>query len=106
MIHRLIPCLVLSAAGSGSALAQVTTYPPAGRLLAANCFQCHGTNGRAVSGFEKLSGKSAAEIAKEMTEMKAEATAQPGEKGIMGVHALGYNDAQIKAIANYFASQR
>ncbi|MFD2451435.1 c-type cytochrome [Ideonella paludis] len=36
---------------------------PAGRLLASNCFQCHGTNG-AGPGFDRLAGKSANEILK------------------------------------------
>lgn len=102
MNHRLILGLLLGVTGAGSVLAQTSTFPPSGRLLASNCFQCHGTNGRAVSGFEKLAGKSASEISKELAEMKA----KPGEEGIIGVHALGYSDSQIKALAAYFATQR
>lgn len=36
--------------------------PPAGRLLASQCAQCHGTNGQAVAGMEKLAGYSDAQI--------------------------------------------
>lgn len=81
------------------AQAQVAGTPPNGRLLASNCFQCHGTNGQAVSGFEKLAGMSAAELKEEMAEMKLE-----GKGGIMGAHAAAYTDAQIGAMATYFAS--
>lgn len=45
--------------------------PPAGRLLASQCAQCHGTNGQAVSGMDKLAGESEGEIYKELIEMKA-----------------------------------
>ena len=91
--------VLLAAALPGAALAQVAGTPPAGRLLASNCFQCHGTNGRAVSGFEKLAGMSASELKEELGEMKME-----NEGGIMGVHAAAYTDAQIAAMASYFAS--
>jgi sulfide dehydrogenase cytochrome subunit len=80
-------------------MAQVVGAPPNGRLLASNCFQCHGTNGKAVSGFERLAGMSASELKSELAEMKLE-----GEDGIMAIHAAGYTDAQIAAMAAYFAS--
>jgi cytochrome c553 len=80
------------------ALAQTT--PPAvevpGRLLASNCFQCHGTNGS--GGFERLAGMSASELIGEMREMSAK---NPPE--IMDVHARAYTPAQIQAIANYLS---
>jgi sulfide dehydrogenase cytochrome subunit len=80
------------------ALAQSTTAtaPPAGRLLASNCFQCHGTNGS--GGFERLTGESAASIVKELREMRVKAS-----PGIMEIHARGYNDAQLQLLANYLA---
>jgi sulfide dehydrogenase cytochrome subunit len=80
------------------ALAQTS---PSGRLLASNCFQCHGTNGKGP-GFDTLAGKSASEIYKEMLEFRA------GKEGpgIMAKHVTGYTDAQLKLIANYFATVR
>ena len=73
----------------------------AGRLLASNCFQCHGTDGKGP-GFERLAGKSANDIYHELVEMRA------GEEGdgLMARHAKGYTDAQLRAIAQYFASRR
>ena len=72
----------------------------AGRLLASNCFQCHGTNGS--GGFEKLTGKSALEI---YGELKKFSTGSEDPNGIMAAHATGFSDAQLNAIATYFASQ-
>jgi cytochrome subunit of sulfide dehydrogenase len=38
-----------------------------GRLLASNCFQCHGTNGKPTSGgFDRLAGESVSEIYNEL----------------------------------------
>ena len=53
-----------------------TTAPPAGRLLASNCFQCHGYNGKSSIGFERLAGKSSSEIYKELVEMRSKTTAE------------------------------
>lgn len=82
----------------GLAFAQAAGTPPNGRLLASNCFQCHGTDGKAVSGFEKLSGMSATELKSELAEMKLKTGG-----GIMNAHAAAYTDAQVAAIAAYFA---
>ena len=87
------------AAVAGSAQAQSTTPP--GRPLASNCFQCHGTDGKGP-GFEKLAGKSASDIYHELIEMRA---GKEGD-GLMTRHAMGYTDAQLRAIAQYFGSRR
>ena len=72
-----------------------------GRLLASNCFQCHGTNG--TGGFEKLAGQSASEI---YGELKKFASGAEDANGIMAAHAMGFTDAQLNAIAAYFSSVR
>lgn len=106
----------LGLAVSGPALAgkkkrSQTTTPPAvytsgaatldhpGRLLASNCFQCHGTNGH---GMEGLAGKSASEISEELFEMQRETIG----KDIMHVYAQGFTDEQIGLIADYFSKQQ
>lgn len=99
MINRkTIGGLVLALA-TAPAFAQTAGAPPAGRLLASNCFQCHGTNGK--GGVEKLAGESASEIYTELKKMQAKSTPK-----MMDMHARGYTDAEITAIANYFAAQR
>ena len=72
-----------------------------GRLLASNCFQCHGTNG-AGPGFDKLAGKSANEIYKEMNEFRS------GKEGtgLMTKHSMGYTDAQLRQLSQWLSTQR
>jgi cytochrome subunit of sulfide dehydrogenase len=89
--------LLICAAAAASA--QVTV--PNGRLLASNCFQCHGTNGRGP-GFDSLAGKPASELFRDLKEF------QSGEEGggLMGKHAWGYTDAQLQALSQYLSRQR
>ncbi|WP_434149817.1 c-type cytochrome [Methylocaldum gracile subsp. desertum] len=70
--------------------------PPAGRLLAAQCAQCHGTDG---SGYESLAGESADELYDELIERKY----RPVED-IMDRQARGYTDDQLRLIADYLGS--
>lgn len=90
--------LWLALAGS-TAFAQ-TTLPPAGRLLASNCFQCHGTDGKGP-GFDRLAGKNANEIYEEMKNFQA---GQEGN-GIMAKHAWIYTDEQLHALAGWLSQQ-
>jgi len=62
-----------------------------GRLLASNCFQCHGTGG--VGGFDYIRGKEAHEI--------REYLGRAANSSIMAAHAQGYTPAQIDAIVAY-----
>ena len=99
--------LLRAAAGAAVCLfglslgAHAQTAPPAGRLLASNCFQCHGTNGKGP-GFDKLTGNSANEIYKELKEF------QSGKEGngIMAKHAMGYTDAQLLSLSSWLSTQR
>jgi cytochrome subunit of sulfide dehydrogenase len=81
--------------------AQAQTAPPAGRLLASNCFQCHGTNGKGP-GFDTLAGKSSSEIYKDLKEF------QSGKEGngIMAKHAMGFTDAQLLSLSSWLSTQR
>ena len=82
---------------------RVTTPTPvpvpattASRLLASNCFQCHGTNGS--GGFERITGGEAGEI--------REFRSKIAGKDIMAAHAQGYTDAQIEALVSYLNQLR
>lgn len=97
LVHTVVILFALCA-GAGSASAQVGQP---GRLLASNCFQCHGTNGRGA-GFDALAGRSASDIYTKLKEMKA---GREGN-GIMAKHAMVYTDAQMQQIANWFAAQK
>lgn len=72
-----------------------------GRLLASNCFQCHGTDGK--GGFEKLTGKSASELYGDLKEFSS---GKEDSDGIMAAHAMGFSDEQLKSISSYFSSIR
>jgi sulfide dehydrogenase cytochrome subunit len=79
--------------------AYTVTADIAGRNLAANCFQCHGTNGYA--GELKIAEQSASSIIGDMNEMKSK---DPGEN-IMNVHARAYTADEIQLIGEFFSKQ-
>ena len=67
-----------------------------GRLLASNCFQCHGTLGN--GGFEEIRGKSAKEL--------SEYQRKPAARNIMAAHVQGYTPEQLGKIASYLKQQQ
>ena len=73
-----------------STLAQAQVAQP-GRLLASNCFQCHGTGG--VGGFDRIRGSDAAEVRDYLR--------KSARSDIMAAHAQGYTSAQLDAIIAY-----
>jgi len=70
-----------------------------GRLLASNCFQCHGTNGYA--GELKIGEQSASSIVSDINEMKS----KDPRANIMNVHARAYTKEEIQLIADYISKQ-
>ena len=79
----------------------VAQDPNAARNLAATCFTCHGSDGRSVGGVPPgLAGRDKAELLQTLKDF------QSGKRPatIMHQHAKGYTDAQLEAIAGYFAS--
>ena len=74
------------------------------RALAATCANCHGTNGRAVDGASVpgLAGMPASYLVEQMKAFKA------GARPATVMHQLskGFSDAQIEAVAAYFAAQK
>ena len=80
---------------NGGVIIKTVSGASAGRLLASNCFQCHGTNGD--GGFDRLLGEK--DLLEEMREFAAS-----NDNDIMSGHARGYTDAQLQSIANYLAN--
>ena len=88
-------------ANSFGPVTEVTTPPTSqqitqptqtsGRLLASNCFQCHGTNGS--GGFERISGGEASEV--------NEFINQVSNAHIMNPHAQGYTSTQLADLVRY-----
>ena len=76
--------------------------PNLGRDLAASCAMCHGTDGRSAGITESLAGRPKDQIVntvKLFREGKKPAT-------IMNQISKGYTDAQVEAIAAFFAAQK
>ncbi|MEA1988770.1 MAG: hypothetical protein U9N57_06145 [Pseudomonadota bacterium] len=87
--------------GVDSVYTPVTDYSvTAGRLLASQCAQCHGTNGSSTNSWDSIAGESAAELVSEMLDIQA------GEEDlIMQAQAHGYTLAEIEALASWLATQ-
>ncbi|WP_439889303.1 c-type cytochrome [Pseudomonas sp. MBLB4123] len=92
--------ITLLAAGSGAGVAaehaDPTAEPPAGRLLATQCFQCHGTNGRSQSEIDSIDGEDADDLFEDLLEMKAS-----DEVTVMNQQAKAYSDEELRLIADY-----
>lgn len=71
-----------------------------GRLLASQCFQCHGTNGHSLNGIDSLAGESASEIIEEMSEYQQKSA----NSDIMAAQAHGYSSAEIQLLADYLGT--
>lgn len=89
---------VLTLVPIGAVVAQPPSPP--GRLLASQCAQCHGTDGHSVSDLERLSGADARDMLDELLDMKH----SDDTDDIMIRQAKGYSDAQLRLIAEYFAT--
>ena len=100
MLNKYAAALALS---SVSLLAHAQTIDRnAGRNIAANCANCHGTNGKSVGGMPALAGQPAEFISRQMREFRE------GKRPATIMHQLskGYTDEQIDAVAAYFATQK
>lgn len=73
-----------------------------GRILAAPCAACHGTNGNSVGGTPVLAGADRAHFILQMKEFKS--GARPAT--VMHQHARGYSDEEIEMLADFFAAQK
>jgi cytochrome subunit of sulfide dehydrogenase len=72
------------------------------RYLAANCANCHGTDGRAQQGGFNLAGLPKDYIVAQMAAFKAGTR----QATIMHQISKGYNDSQIALMAEYFSKQK
>ncbi len=72
-----------------------------GRYLAANCANCHGTNGNAQGTMPSLAGQQKTYIVEQMKAFR------DGKRSATIMHQLakGYTDQQIELIADHFSRQ-
>lgn len=101
MLHATTLAALLACAAGAQAQDAKALYL---KSLAATCANCHGTNGKTVDGSSvpALAGMPAGYVVEQMKAFKA------GTRTATVMHqiAKGYNDAQIEAIAGYFAAQK
>ena len=75
----------------------------AARSLAANCSACHGAEGKSVGGnIPGLAGQNKEYLVQQMKDFKE----GKRQATIMHQIAKGYSDAEIAAMAAYFAAQK
>jgi len=98
-VARAAAGLAVSALLLAPASAQVDAN--SARYIAANCANCHGTNGVARGGMPSLAGQKKEQIAARVREFR------DGKRAATLMHqiAKGYSDAQIDAIAEQIARQ-
>jgi len=89
---------VLLFAGVSISAAEITQ----GVMLSNSCAACHGTDGKSPGAIPSIHGKSAQFISQALTEFRASTRSST----VMGRHAKGYTDEEIKLIAEHFASQK
>ncbi len=84
-----------------AAHAQVPASATLARNLAAQCANCHGTNGRSLADVPSLAGQSAGVLIAKLNDYRS------GKQAATIMHQLskGYTDDQIALMADYFSKQ-
>jgi cytochrome c553 len=92
---------LLAAGALGPATALAQSNADAGRYVAANCANCHGTQGVAKGAMPSLAGQKKDYIVEQMRAFR------DGKRPATVMHQLakGYTDAQIEAVGEFFARQ-
>lgn len=96
------PSIALLLAVSATVAATALTANEHARNLAANCTTCHTRGGAGDAAIPPLEGRKAAEIAQAMRAFRSARR----QGTVMPQLARGYADADIDAIARWFAEQR
>lgn len=97
--------LALAASLVGAtALAHAQNTGTAARSLAATCANCHGTNGKAISGagMEALAGEPKEKLLQKLKDFRS--GAKPAT--IMHQISKGYSEEQLALVAEYFSAQK
>jgi len=71
-------------------------------MLSITCAGCHGTDGHSTGAIPSIAGMPAAYIEKAMLDFRDDKRAST----VMGRHAKGYSDAEIKMIAAFYSQKQ
>jgi cytochrome subunit of sulfide dehydrogenase len=107
-LKTIVVCTALALVGTGVAFAQTPAPAPnpnLARNLAAQCANCHGTDGKSDQAIPSLAGRPAAYNIAQMKAFK-EGTRTGPAATIMHQIAKGYSDDQIVLMANWFEKQK
>jgi cytochrome c553 len=74
----------------------------AARSWAASCASCHGTNGRSAGDVPSIAGRSKGDLLTLLREFKE---GKRKTATVMHQYAVGYSDAELERIAEYFSQQ-
>lgn len=104
MKHRLKPAAIMLgvigfATFAGAALATPDSHT---RVIAATCYNCHGSGGKSAGAIPSLAGLEKGYFIKQMQDFKS--GARPAT--VMQKHAKGYTDAEIEKMAEFFAAAK
>lgn len=95
---RLSAAVVGAVAWAGAAVSAAPEPPPG----ASSCSSCHAANPKADTAVPRLAGRKAADI---FADMQAFKTGQKAST-VMGRIAKGLTDAEVEAIAAWYAQQK
>ena len=98
---RQIAAVVISSALTQLVAAQTPASPHLARNLAAQCANCHGTNGKSVAEVPSLAGQPATVIVQKMKDYRDSKL----PASIMHQLTKGYSDEQVALMADYFSKQ-
>jgi cytochrome c553 len=97
-IVTFLALIMLANVSYGAGCLTSLTTSTDGRLLANQCAQCHGTDGRSKSSLPSLAGRPESDLYGDLIDRKY----RPIE-GIMDRQARGYTDEQLCSIAKYLS---
>jgi|GEM_PF-391181 len=84
--------------GQEAAVQVSEDFNPRGQILALSCASCHGTDGKSSGIMPSFYGKSQVYLENALKQFKNDERYST----VMGRHAKGYTDEEIKLIAEYF----
>ena len=96
-----IPVAVIGITVAGFVTSPAHADMASGAVLTNTCYSCHGTDGKSVGDMPTIAGKSESFIAKKLKGFKKGTE----DSTVMNKIAKGFTDAEIAAIAKFFAKK-
>jgi len=103
MRSRLVHSIGVVAALVAGSIAAPASADPATEVLAGGCANCHGPGGRSPGPIPPIAGVPAAVLEAQLLAFRADQV--PGTT-IMGRLTKGFSEAELKAVAAWFAGQQ